>query len=127
MTSSLVPPGRRREGGRSTCGRYIFLGRTGGTALRNLAHAIGEVYAVRPALILLDHTKGRQRLDVPDLMRVRAGAPVAVAEPVSCGIPGHDHPGQELVADLLSVDDEQLRWEVEGRCAFASTFAYTSD
>jgi len=29
----------------------IFLGRPAGTALRNLAAAIGEVYAVRPAKI----------------------------------------------------------------------------
>ncbi len=33
----------------------IFLGRTGGTTLRNFARQIGEVYAVRPARIELDH------------------------------------------------------------------------
>ncbi len=105
----------------------IFLGRAGGTTLRNFARAIGEVHAVRPARIRLDHTAAAQSIEVPSAVRVRARAPVVSAEPVSCGIPGHDQPGQELLADVLAVDAGQLRWTVEGRCAFAATFAYRSD
>jgi len=48
----------------------IFTGKAGGTAFKNYAAVIGEVYGVEPA-----------------------GA-------VSCGIPGRDHPGDEVVTDL---------------------------
>jgi hypothetical protein len=47
-------------------------------------------------------------------------------QPISCGIPGHDHPGQEVVADQFRVDDPPLRWNVHGRCGFAADFHYTS-
>jgi hypothetical protein len=57
---------------------------------------------------------------------VRALRPVVHDEPVSCGIPGHDRPGQELRADLFRVHDEPLVWEVTGRCAFATDFTYRS-
>ena len=46
---------------------------------------------------------------------------------VSCGIPGHDRPGQELVMDVFRVADPPLGWEVRGRCGFATDFAYSSD
>lgn len=44
----------------------IFLGRLGGTPLRNFAAAIGDLGAVRPAHIELDHTPGQQRIGVRD-------------------------------------------------------------
>lgn len=40
----------------------IFLGRAGGTVARLYGPAIGEVYAVRPARITLEHTAARHRL-----------------------------------------------------------------
>jgi hypothetical protein len=104
----------------------IFLGRAGGDSFANFARAIGEVYAVRPARIRLDHTPHRQRIHVDDHVTVRTLQPVAHDEPVTCGIPGHDRPGQELVAEVLRVDDEPLAWEVTGRCAFATDFHYRS-
>ena len=58
---------------------------------------------------------------------VYAAEPVDAGGPVSCGIPGHDRPGQELRASLLRVEDAPLRWEVSGRCGFASDFDYRSD
>jgi hypothetical protein len=45
---------------------------------------------------------------------------------VACGISGLDHPGQEMHARVLRVDDVPLRWRVEGRCAFATDFDYRS-
>jgi hypothetical protein len=48
-------------------------------------------------------------------------------QPVSCGIPGHDRPGQELLAELLRVHDQPLVWELTGRCAFATDFHDRSD
>ena len=105
----------------------IFLGRAGGTTLTNFAQAIGEVYAVRAASIRLDHTPGRQRIDVGDSVAVRALEPVEVDEVVSGGIPGHDRPGTELLTEVQRVDEPPLRWEIFGRCGFATGFAYNSD
>ena len=105
----------------------IFLGRAGGTPLAYFAQAIGEVYAVRPAAIRLDHTTGRQWIRVDDHVAVRALGPVEVDEVVSCGIPGHDRPGTEMTTEVQRVDDPPLRWEVFGRCGFATDFAYRSD
>ncbi len=105
----------------------LFLGRLGGTPFRNFASAIGEVYAVRPARIELDHTPDRQRIDAGAYVSVRADGPVAADGPVSCGIPGHDHPGQELRASVMRVDEPPLQWELRGRCAFATDFDYRSD
>ena len=42
----------------------IFLGRAGGTTLRNFARAIGEVYAVRPAQIALHHRPNQEHIAV---------------------------------------------------------------
>lgn len=104
----------------------IFLGRAGGTTLRNFAKAIGEVYAVRTARIALDHTPRREQMRAGDFVAARTAAAVQAAEVISCGIPGHDHLGQEIVAARFRVDDAPLHWEVTGRCGFATTFAYSS-
>jgi hypothetical protein len=105
----------------------IFLGRAGGTTLRNFAAAIGEVHAIRPAHIALDHTPGRWRIRTQDWVTVSASDPVDPSETVACAIPGFDHPGQELRADLLQVSDAPLQWAVRGRCGFTTTFDYRSD
>jgi len=102
----------------------IFLGRAGGTTLQNFAAAIGEVHAVRRARIKLDHVAGRRAIEVADRVTVRAVEDVPSVEAVACGIPGFDHPGQEVRASLLRVEDEPLRWEVTGVCGFATDFDY---
>jgi hypothetical protein len=105
----------------------IFLGRAGGGTLRNFASTIGEVYAVRAARILLTHSAGHERIEAGDYVRVSTLRPADTEGPVSCGIPGHDHPGTELVTGDFQVSDVPLRWEVTGRCGFATQFAYASD
>lgn len=105
----------------------IFLGRAGGTTLTYFAQAIGTVYAERAARIRLDHTRGRQRIHVDDYVAVRALEPVEVDVVVSCGIPGHEWPGTEMLTEIQRVDDPPLHWEVVGRCGFATDFAYSSD
>jgi len=105
----------------------IFLGRAGGTTFENFGRLIGEVYAVRPARIALEHGPGREEIVVERHVVVGGTAPAAPAGSVSCGIPGHDHPGQELTAQLLRVHDGALRWEVSGRCGFATDFDYRFD
>lgn len=105
----------------------IFLGRAGGGTMRNFTSNIGEVYAVRAASILLTHSRGHERIVAEDYVRVAALRPADVEGPVSCGIPGHDHPGIELVTADFLVNDVALCWEVTGRCGFATEFAYASD
>jgi len=105
----------------------IFLGQAGGDTLRNFAHAIGEVYAVRTARVELDHTPGRERMHVGEFVAAYTAEPVLADEPVYCGIPGTDRPGQEVVAGRFQVSAPSLRWEVSGRCGFAKDFAYSSE
>lgn len=105
----------------------IFLGRAGGGTLRNFAHAIDEVYAVRPARIELDHTANREQMTAGQFLRAQTARPVVSDEPVFCGIPGAEQPGQEVVAGTFQMDDAPLRWEVSGRCGFAKGFTYSSE
>ena len=49
----------------------------------------------------------------------RAGG--ADQEPVTCVIPGHDRSGREVVADLLSVEDGPLEFELSGKCGYEAT------
>src|SRR5258708_2619708 len=105
----------------------IFLGRAGGTTLRNFARAIGEVYAVRPAQIELHHVPDQERIAVEHYVTAKTARPVSSDAPVSCGISGHDRPGQEIIAEGFQVDDGSLHWTISGRCGFATSFAYSSD
>jgi hypothetical protein len=105
----------------------IFLGRLGGTPARNFAKAITGVYAIRPASIELEHQPRRWSIRAGGFVTVRATVSVASELAVSCGIPGHDHPGEEVRAELMRVADDPLHWEVHDRCGFASDFAYESD
>jgi hypothetical protein len=104
----------------------IFLGRRGGTPMENYGRAIGEVVAVRLAAIQLEHRPGRWFMRAGNYVTAKAVATVNSELPISCGIPGHDHPGHEVLADVMRVDDEALSWEVHGRCGFATDFDYSS-
>lgn len=105
----------------------IFLGRAGGTTLANFAHHIGEVWAVEPARIAIDHTPARRWIRANGWVEVVQREPVRSDEPVTCAIPGHDRRGEEVIADRLSLHREQLNVEVRGRCGYAATYAYRSD
>lgn len=102
----------------------VFLGRAGGTPARNYTRAIKELYGVRPAQIEVAHERGRQRIRVGDAVTVAARSPFTSEESVSCGIPGHDQPGEELVHETLKVEDDPLSFEFSGRCGFATRFDY---
>jgi hypothetical protein len=106
----------------------IFLGRAGGAVARLYGPAIGEVHAVRPARITLEHTAARKRIDVVGYLTVEAEGDASEPGDVQCGIPGFDHPGTELHGDLLRSTDPALRWEVRGRhnAAFTTDFDYSS-
>jgi len=105
----------------------IFLGRLGGTPSRNFARAITDVLAVRSATIALEHRPGKWFMRAGPYVTVRASTIVPAALPVSCGIPGHDHPGDEVQAETMRVSDGALNWDIAGRCGFASDFDYASD
>jgi len=105
----------------------IFLGQAGGTPFRNFAKAIGGIPGVRRAAIELDHRPGRWLMRAAHFVEVRASAPVATEQSISCGIPGHDQQGKELTCEVMRVVDDPLEWNVRGRCGFTSAFAYVSD
>lgn len=104
----------------------IFLGRAGGSTRLQYAQRILDVHAVRAARIELDHTPDRQSIRAGDSVIVRALEPVEAAQSITCGIPGHDRPGTELRADVMTVREPPFSWELRGRCAFAADFEYSS-
>ncbi len=106
----------------------IFLGRAGGTVARLYAPAIGEVLAVRRARITLEHRTPRKRIGVVGYLTVEAEGAASVEGDVRCGIPGFDHPGTELYADVLQSTDPDLSWQIVGKrhASFATDFDYTS-
>jgi len=104
----------------------IFTGRLGGDAEKHFPWAWkpSELVAVRPVAIDVDHTRRRQRLRIRDLVSVRIRDRYDGGETVSCVIPGHEQGGEELVADELLVEDEQLQFSYRGVCGYGSTFDY---
>jgi hypothetical protein len=102
----------------------VFLGRAGGTPARNYTAAIKEVLGIRAAHIEVAHERGRQQIRVGEAVTVQARAAFASGEGVTCGIPGHDQPGEELVHETLKVEDGPLHFEFHGRCGFAANFDY---
>lgn len=104
----------------------IFLGRAGGSAFEQFACAIGEVHHVQRAEITLSHVRRRWSIRASTFVDVVASTPVPSDETVTCGIPGRDRPGEEVVAERFIVDDDPLTWKFHGRCGFATDFAYSS-
>jgi hypothetical protein len=104
----------------------IFTGRLGGDATRHFPWAWkeSELAAVRPVEIVVDHTRRRQRLRIRDHISVRIRDRFDGAETVTCVIPGHEQPGEELVTDELVVDDDALAFTFRGVCGYGSTFDY---
>ena len=106
----------------------IFTGALGGTPLRQFpwvwkpSHLLGW----RPAPIEIEHTPRRGWFRAGEHVTMRVRGPVADQEPVSCVIPGHHRTGSELYAELLHVEEGQLSFELSGKCAYQSTFEYSS-
>ena len=104
----------------------IYTGRLGGDALKHFPWAWKEAtcLAVRQVPIEVSHEPRRQWLRIRDRVSVRIRDRYAGPETVTCVIPGHERTGEELVADELRVDDEPLRFELEGNCGYGSSFDY---
>jgi len=104
----------------------IFLGRAGGTAFENFGARIAEIYAVRRAAIELDHTPRHWFMRASKWVEVRASRTVPSEQTVTCDIPGHDKPGNELVADAFQVQDAPFDFGLRERCGFETRFDYSS-
>lgn len=104
----------------------ILTGRQGGSPARQYAGAISEVLFVEPAAVEIDHTDGNQRIHVRGRVDARAAARFDTDSSVSCGVPGHDRAGYEVVMDRLDVRGGGLDFAFEGRCGFAASFDYRS-
>jgi hypothetical protein len=106
----------------------ILTGEFGGTAKRQFPWAFKESRPLgwRAAPIEIQHTPRRGWFRAGEQVTLRVGDPVADQEPVTCVIPGHHRSGVELHADLLRVEEGPLSFEVTGRCAYRSTFSYSS-
>jgi hypothetical protein len=106
----------------------IYTGALGGTPLRQFPWAFkpSDLLGAKPARIEIDHTPGKGWFRVGSEVGVRVREPVADQETVTCIIPGHDRSGREIVADLLSVEDDPLSFEFSGNCGYEATFEYAS-
>jgi len=106
----------------------ILTGRLGGTARRQFPWVWKESHLLgwRPAPIDIEHIPRKGWFRVGSEVTVRVGGPVADQEPVTCVIPGHHRSGTELYADVLHVEEGPLSFELSGKCAYESTFEYTS-
>ncbi len=103
----------------------IFLGRLGGDTSRQYANSIAQVLGTHQADIDLVHEKGRWRIGVEKRIEVRSVTPADAEGPVSCGIPGHQQPGTEMVSDVITVDLDQFQWDLTSRCSYESRFDYS--
>jgi hypothetical protein len=106
----------------------ILTGRLGGTVVRHFPWAWKESNPLgwRAARIEIDHTPGRGWFRAGSQVEVRIRGPVEGQAPVACVIPGYDRSGTEDYADLLRVEEAPLSFELTGRCAYESTFEYSS-
>jgi hypothetical protein len=106
----------------------LFLGPAGGTNTTALPFSawIGKVHAIKRGRIELDHTPNVERIDVQPYLTVKTREPVAQESTVSCGIPGHQFPGQEIRTEVVRYQDGPFDWEFRGKCGFATRFSYAS-
>jgi hypothetical protein len=107
----------------------IFTGQLGGTPELQFPWVWkpSSLLAVRHVAIDIDHTPGRGWFRAGRQVSVRVREPVERQEPVTCVIPGHDRSGREVVADLLSVEDGPLEFEITLKCGYEATFDYSSE
>jgi len=107
----------------------IFLGRAGGTPLRQFPWAFkpSRLIEVRTARIELDHTPRGGWFRTGADVEVRVRGPVQGQEPVTCIIPGHHRAGEELYVDELRSTATPIEYAFNGRCGYEAAFAYASD
>ena len=105
----------------------ILTGREGGTPGKQFPWVFkdSDMLGWRAAPIEIDHEPRRGWFRAGETVTVRIRGLVEDQEPVTCLIPGHNRQGEELVADVLSVEEGPLSFELSGNCAYEATFAYS--
>ncbi len=101
----------------------IFRGDFGGNIL--FTRKLSDVIAVRSAQIDLGHDPGKETIKIADMAGAEVVEKAIYDGTVTCGIPGHDHTGQENISSLR-LNDGPFDWVYEERCGFATDFAYWS-
>ncbi|MCP5074885.1 MAG: DUF1326 domain-containing protein [Rhodobacteraceae bacterium] len=99
----------------------IYCGHAGGNL--GVTANFSTILGIRSAEIRLDHTAGAETIHVDTSASAHVVRDFQFDGRVSCGIPGHDHPGQESVSSL-TVQDPPLAFSYSERCGFATDFAY---
>lgn len=99
----------------------ILQGHAGGNILftSNIAKVLGQ----KRARINLEHRLGAETIRIAEIAEVRVDELVDFDGTVSCGIPGHDHPGRESVSSIR-LKDGPFQWDHQVRCGFSTDFAY---
>jgi hypothetical protein len=107
----------------------ILTGRLGGTPQKQFPWVFKDAnpLCVEALDIEISHTPGRGWFKAGGKVEVRVREPVSDQETVTCVIPGHHQQGRELFSDSIEVDAGPLVFSVRGRCAYESTFTYSSD
>jgi hypothetical protein len=99
----------------------IFRGDLGGNL--GVTENFSKILGIKRAAIRLDHDAGAEMINVDASVSAHVVRNFAFDGTVTCGIPGHDHPGQESVSSL-DVQDAPLAFSYAERCGFATDFAY---
>jgi hypothetical protein len=127
-TYALFVDARGTEAQRSAMAD-IFTGRLGGTARKQFPWVFkdGDLQEVEALEIEIDHTPGRGWFRAGSKVEVRVREPVPDQETVTCIIPGHHRAGRELFSDSIDINTGPLVLSVKGRCAYETTYDYSSD
>ena len=106
----------------------IFTGRRGGTPMANFPWVWkeSELLAVHPARIEIDHRPRRGWFRAGGEVVMQVAREAGQESSVSCVIPGHDHAGTEVIAELLRLDTEAASCELRMRCGFQTRFDYSA-
>jgi hypothetical protein len=106
----------------------ILTGRLGGSPSRQFPWVFKDSHllGVEAVELEIEHTPGRGWFRGAGRFEVRAREPVPDQETVTCVIPGHHRRGRELFSDLIDVDAGPIAFQVSGRCAYESSFDYSS-
>ena len=86
-----------------------------------------DLRGVEALEIEIDHTPGRGWFRAGTKVEVHVREPVPDQEIVTCLIPGHHRIGRELFSDTIDLNAGPLVFSVQGRCAYETTFEYSSD
>jgi len=104
----------------------IFTGRVPGSQIDHFPWAwkASNQLAVRSAALEIEHVPGRGWFRAGPYVEVRVSQPYHGPETVTCGIPGHDRVGREIVAESLDVNDAALEFSFRGNCGYETDFDY---